>query len=466
MSAPAPASPVRQAIRDSIVAQAHGIVFQAMLLQGGVAALLLLSLGGSEFEVGLIFMLHNAAFMARLLAAPKLDVGRLKWIVYRWQVISCAAAAAVLAVYPFAMRFDPAVGRWLIVVALGGYFVARQMGQAAWPPLMSQIIPPRLRGRFFGRMRTMLRLGAFAGILFAGLILGQDPAPWQFIPVLAVGVIAYAVRLYFLAKLPDPEAPRDGAPESLWRVLRRPMTDTPFRRFVSIAFCVRLLPMLTLPFVVPFLVRELGVPSSYAVYASGFAMIGGMLTLGMWGRMADRWGSRSTYTCGLVALACSAVLYAGAPSYDLAPAATLALAALGFALHGAGVAAAGIAETVRMMRQAPGEFRGSYMTLVATAHGLAGAASSLLGGWLLTRMPAEIVLLDQAIYAKRVYFLGASMLVLSTIATLAWLTPVGEPRPRHRLEPLVELASLSSVPPLGYLRALLRRRRGAEMDEP
>lgn len=441
-----------------MLAQANGTVLDSLLLQGGVLALLLLALGGSEFEVGLAFMLHNIAFMVRLVAAPQLDISRLKWVVYRWQVISCIAAGLMLVAYPFAMRWDPLVGRWAIIVMVGIYFIARQIGMAAWMPLMSQVVPMVLRGRVFGRMRVMLRMMGLLAIVLAGVILGQEPEPWRFIPVLGIGVITYGLRLYFLSRLPDPEAPREGEAESLWRVLRRPMTDGPFRQFVGVAFLVRMLPMLTMPFVVPFLVTELGVPKSYAVYATACGMVGAMSTLAMWGRMADRWGTRSVYTLSLISLACSAVVYAAAPSYETAPLLALALAMLGFMLHGAATGGVGLAETVRMMRQSPDEFRGSYMTLVYTAHGLAGAGASLAGGLLLANLPTEVVLWDDGVYLKRIYFVVAALAALVTIAALAWLTPIGEPRPRRRLEPLGELASLSFLSPVVAVVARSRRR--------
>jgi len=96
---------------------------------------------------------------------------------------------------------------WLI----GIYFLAQLMlhwGVTAWFPLLSEIVPPAIRGRYFGRMRLAWSISCTAAILLAGAWLGNDPDPRHFYPVL-VGVIAFTfARLLILRRLPEiPPAP-------------------------------------------------------------------------------------------------------------------------------------------------------------------------------------------------------------------------------------------------------------------
>ena len=81
-------SRLRLAIRHSILAQAAGNPLEQILYSGGVASLLVLLIGGSEMQIGIIFTAYYLCRLMGLFVIPYLEVRSRKGLIYRWSLIS------------------------------------------------------------------------------------------------------------------------------------------------------------------------------------------------------------------------------------------------------------------------------------------------------------------------------------------------------------------------------------------
>jgi MFS family permease len=183
---------------------------------------------------------------------------------------------------------------------------------------------------------------------------------------------------------------------------------------------------------VAFLKEDLHFPSSVATYASAALLLGMVVSLGPWGKLADRHGNRFVLCVNVVLFAFALLLVATVVIYERVPWAGIALAMIAFLLTGVSLGGLGIGHTVRQMRGAPAAYRSAYMAVFFTTNGVLAGLASLLGGWILDHLPATVafggVLVVRAVPA---YFVVAALLVLASLLLLRRTEHVAERPLRH-----------------------------------
>jgi len=430
-------SVARDAIRNTILAQATGLILPQVLFQGGVISLLVLTLGGSEFEVGVIFTVFNLCAVAQLFAAPYVDAGSRKRILLVSLLVAAIDISLLFLIYPLDHLLSDSAALWFLVAVVFGYAVAVNVATSAWFPLLTEIVPARIRGRFFGRMRMIWQLTSFVVTLLSGWFLGSNPTLGRFYLVFTLGIVFHFTRLYFIRRLPDPPPPRTGRSESILRDLHRPLADVQFRKFLTFIFIVFGLNAATLPFVIPYLKVDLGFPSSLSVYASASIAFGSVLSLVWWGKLADRWGNRFVFLLGILTTSLSFLLFALTPHFTVDAKRAFLTAALGFTLQGIGLSGIGIGHTVRMMVEAPAKYRGPYMALVGFSIGLFTGIGPFVSGLVLERLPASLSVFGTHVTTKRLFFVALALLMLGTLPLLRRLRPIAERRTQEILKTLI-----------------------------
>ena len=79
-------NPQQSAIRNTILAQMFGAPPYKILFEGGVVSLLVIILGGSELEIGIIFMIFNICMIMGIFIVPYLEVRSRKQIILKWRL--------------------------------------------------------------------------------------------------------------------------------------------------------------------------------------------------------------------------------------------------------------------------------------------------------------------------------------------------------------------------------------------
>lgn len=261
-------------------------------------------LGASNFQFGVLTALP---FLASLMAVPGSllieRTGRRKgiflWTLYAqrllWAPIAlaplmilarggAAASGAALAVFLSLMLAMNAIG------SLGG---------PAWLGWMADVVPARLNGKYFSRRRQWGICAAVPAAVFMGWFLDHGTADrsaqtvlgWCALFFLAAAVCGVAdIHMYQYVPAADPR-PQPGL--RLLETFRQPLRDRPF--LVASAFIGMLTFALTFlgQFATLYLLDQIGMGNMAVQMALVVApMVGQWLTLGAWGRAADRAGKR------------------------------------------------------------------------------------------------------------------------------------------------------------------------------
>jgi MFS family permease len=275
-------------------------------------------------------------------------------------------------------------------------------------------------------------------MVLTGWYIGRDPETHRFYWVIAVLIAASLARCALLTRLPHVPPSRTGPREPLLHSLRRPLRDRGFLRFLTFAGSVVASGTLVGPFLVPYLKRDLGFPSSLTVYASAAMTLGSIVTILAWGRAADRWGNRLVYLVSIGLLVTALCLLACAPLYAASPHGAMIVAMAGFGLRGVAAAGIGIAQTVRLMHASPPRFRAAYMGLFVFTVGLVAACVSLLSGAVQDMLPDRLTVAGVVFPPLRLMLPGVGLLLVGTLAILRGLERVSEPPIREAMYGLGE----------------------------
>jgi MFS family permease len=192
-----------------------------------------LMLGAGEVSLGVLAAIPFAAQFFQLAAAYVAErTHKVKTLAVSGQALGRTSwiFAALLPLLPFA----PGPYRlyaFLLFYALSAAFL--MITYNAWAVWMSDIIPERLRGRYFGIRNTIVIAVNLAVTVAGGRALdafkaaGAEPEGFAVIFGVAVGAAAFASIL--LSRQPTASPPSAPA-EPFWRRVRAPFADRNFRR--------------------------------------------------------------------------------------------------------------------------------------------------------------------------------------------------------------------------------------------
>ncbi len=112
------------AIRDSIAAPMMGAVLSTLMRQGGVASLLIIALvpERSELAIGLAFLIMQWSMLARVFAAPFVDLTSRQQFLLRWGKIAagCSALLVSAPLVAWIGRPDLALAAFLLALVTWG----------------------------------------------------------------------------------------------------------------------------------------------------------------------------------------------------------------------------------------------------------------------------------------------------------------------------------------------------------
>ncbi len=463
-----PRENLRGVIRTIITGQCFAAPLPQVLINGGVFSLLILQLGGSKFEVGLVFTLEFIAHSTRVFAARYADVHNQKRMVIRWQIISNAAFLLILLVEPIRLNLGNQAAIWAALVVFFIQRLAIHYGMTAFHPLVADLLPAPIRGRFFGAMRGSFQITALIVSVAAGLLLGDDPAYVMFYILFVVMTLASFVRpALFFIKLPDPQISEHSTVEPLSKTISRPFKDVPFRHFLM--FWAYLVFALNLgrPFTVPYMKQDLNFPSSITIYASSLLVLGMAISLVRWGRLADKLGNRLVFLLNVVIIAVSMVVLAFVPHYDASPVGAVIVSVIAITLLGIAIGGLGIGHTVRNMHAAPPRNRGAYMSAFFVTNGVVSAITSSLAGYILDTIPSFVTIFGYQIPLMRIYFPFVGILLLFSILILKNIVPIYERSIRESVSLFVGSLPTVVALPFQAIRAVadLVDRNGKARDD-
>ena len=430
-----------------------GTPISQVLLNGGVLSLFILTLGGSNTAVGSVFAANFLAQIARVFAAPHIDVANRKRFVFVWMTVATILFAGLLLAIPIQQIWGASAAIWFVVSLFLCQRVLGNIGGLAWMSLLSVIIPSSLRGRFFAQMRATFLTVSLVLMVLIGAYLGDEPSAEKFQMVFLLLIALAVVRPFFLARLPSPAPDRKGPRTPMLDNILIPLKDRGWREFIIfwafMAFSINL----GRPFIVPFLKNTLAFPSSLTAYSSGVLLLGMILGLNPWGKIADKLGNKVVFLANIILLSIAFTVLAGTPHYTKHAIIGFTSAISAFFMIGFASGGLGIGHTVRQMIAAPSTERSSYMAIFFTVNGIVGGLTTLVAGLILDLLPDSISIFLWTLSPMRLFFITDAILVLGCAFLLWRLDSVGEKPIQHAV---VEFLTLLP-PPITYPLRLINR---------
>jgi len=418
-------------MRLAYAGQAVGAAMPQLFIQSAFGALLIKQFGGTDFQA----MLLPAAFMlTRALQVPislRIDpAGGKRFMLWCWAAAGAVMVVATLTL-PALLRRGTVLA-WGMVVA--GTLTAALMwaGSTFWFPLLHDVIPPRRRGRFFGKLRAIWSTSVLLAVVAIALFLGEHPRTWQFQVAVVALTGLYCLRNFFIARVPVPRRVASGGSDYRdWRryvkrILRRRETLVFFGYFTARAFCAGFLAQ---PLVL--YMKSMGFPAAQNMLTFGGRTVGSILMLLLAGALVDRVGTRPVFLITHLLMCMLGAAVVGIGALGLAWARVLLPAAMIAA--GATYAMAGVACTAQLFHLAPDRGRAFFLSLSMVLIYIGGAMAPLTAGWILNAVPPGWTLAIAGT-GFDVYQVMIASAAIAMLAVMALLPAIDNVHPRRDAE--------------------------------
>ncbi len=231
-----------------------------------------------------IFQIPAARHVAR--------VGYRRFLLAGWSLrVLCIF---LIALVPLTREFlEPPNQVALLLFLLFGFNLSRGISSAAWLPWITALVPPEARGHYLARDSACVNAASAVTLLLSGLVLGAQPAPWQFTAIFLFSAAMGAISLGFLKRMPDAPGPAEPGRRNEEPVPWRALAGLPaFRKLLrtNVAWSLAYGGLST--FTVAYLKAFTDLSENWILYATAVFYFGGIGGLLVFGAHLDRHGSK------------------------------------------------------------------------------------------------------------------------------------------------------------------------------
>jgi len=445
------------------------------LTGGAMLTAFLLTLGASELQIGLVAAFPLLFGMVQPLGAE---------IIRRnggWRKPVCLGGVLVddliwIPVIIVTLLYSPPAAVALIVVLLGVGQLANSFVGVAWTSWISDLIPPRLRGRYFGTRNFICHsLGAGTAVI-AGVFIERSEADpiHPFLVIIGLGVVFRLVSLAFLSRQPEP-TPAKSADGGFMRQIAQPLSHHGFRRFILFGMIWGFAVHISAPFFTVFMMRSADVSVATVMAFASLGTIANLVGQKFWGPMCDRYGDRQMLLLAGIVITFQPFFWLFASDVGFGFYLMMILSMTGGFSWGGYL----LAVNNLMMRLAPETGKTSYFAVQAALGGLFGAIGPFVGGLMADHLMFAGSFIPGWMFADlKTLFLFSFILRFSAWGVLLTVPdPVARPRlraallirdavqtfnPQQGFSPLLNVFSV--VPRPGRSRKRRERSMGGDAD--
>jgi MFS family permease len=395
-----------------------------------------LLLGARDLQVGMLSALPHLANLSQLTASFLLELtgkrkaltlltsglGRLLWV-----------AIILLPLSLFGSFSDIRSWAMVAIVALSALFIA--MNNTVWLSWLGDLIPPRLRGRYFGRRNMVMAAVGMTVPLVGSAFIDtwkswfNPQAPGGFVIVFSVGILCGLAALTVQWRMPEmPVVPTQGTP--FFSRLSIPLRDVNFRRFIGFHLCWGWSVNLAAPFFAVYMLKELELSYTFVTALASVTALSNMIGMRFWGQMTDRFSAKPVSLLGGLGAAFLPCIWLA--TTVISPWVVLPLVHV---LGGLAWSAFNLNVNTLLLALAPMRERSIYLSVYAALTGITTAAAPIAGGLLGRALQSGVVPLPSWLNTYLLLFALSSLLRL--LSLLLFLR-VREPRevPLERLLPV------------------------------
>jgi len=278
-----------------------------------------LLLGAMPFHLGLLAAIGQLSLVFQPLGIliTRRGTSRKKIIVK----LATAGRALTLLYGLLPFLFPRYVAIWAFLLLLSISTSLHAMGTNAWIAWISDMVPERIRGRFFSwRSRYFMIGGLLIGYVLGALVDIFDPKTMGFVEKIAaiqstgifspehingafilVFMVAAIFGFFGVAVLKrQPERPKRIEDESIATSLTKPLRDRNFRKFLIYSFWWMLALGIGSPFWQPFMIQKLHMSLVNIQVYGTISAVASILALRPWGMVIDRFGNKAAMRLAII----------------------------------------------------------------------------------------------------------------------------------------------------------------------
>lgn len=267
---------------------------------------LALFLGASATLVGLIATLPPLSGavgqMCSVYATDRISKRRPLLVFGAFAQAMLLAAAAILPWFFYPGELAPLV---LLTVLLFSFFSEGLTGPV-WSSLIGDVIPPDIRGQFFGLRNRYVSIYTLISMLSAGMLLDlgkrADFTQATLIIIFLFASFARFKSARWLSQYEEPQLikrPEDSF--SFWQFISRTRHSN-FAKFVVFLGCMNLAFNISGPYYSVFMLRDMQLSYWSFTIITSTAVISQFSTMRMWGKLVDSYGAKKILNLSLSAL--------------------------------------------------------------------------------------------------------------------------------------------------------------------
>jgi len=192
---------------------------------------------------------------------------------------------------------------WIFLLFITAAQMARSLGSIAWSTWIADIVPEKIRGKFFAKRNMAASAAALCATLFGGWLLGVTDGTMGFTALFVIAVIFGLISYGFLRKTPDMKT-QDVKRRFYFKFSEIPKifrSNPNFKNYTMLAVAFNFAVYLASPFFAVYMLREMGIGYEWFAVVVATEVIAMILTQRYWGGLADRFGDRPIMAvCGVL----------------------------------------------------------------------------------------------------------------------------------------------------------------------
>ncbi|WP_238402940.1 MFS transporter [Paenibacillus mesophilus] len=277
------------------------IIFQ--LLGGPFVTGYLLYLGASSFQVGIVLAIPSMANMLQIVGALLIQRYSNRKLLFSLLCGTHRILWVLTGVVPLWFPKEYGVTAYIVVCIVA--FMGQAVGSVFWTSLIADMVPAKVRGRYFGIRNTILWAGGCIAILVFGQVLDRLPEPRGFHILYMVAAVCAVLDIYFFFRYPNRPFEKSGQ-QGTAAMLKVPFRHTPFVKsmlFISLWLFVQ---GISVPFFNYVMLDVMKLSYNWIAIATMTQNVAMMIGYSMWGNLNARFSSKTLlfWTLPVIAAAC------------------------------------------------------------------------------------------------------------------------------------------------------------------
>lgn len=285
------------------------ILIGATCLSLNILTLVALKLGATEVFLGILSFAIVGTYICRVFTMAAIEKHGKRKILFFWKTIATVSIILFVCLPLLTGYISEKASLALLLTATILYAIANALGDTGWMPLLQDVVPNQITGRFFANIRTLWQTSSLITLLLIAWLLGKTPEWWKFEIVFITAFIASIIGTLSILGMTENPLPSVKLPKiSIYKRFREVLLETKLRFLVLYITSYWLAAAIAEPFKIKFL-KDIGYSYGFILAAVAMLNLGAIFSLRFWGKLADRFGNHSIFSISHIGIAICTVFW-------------------------------------------------------------------------------------------------------------------------------------------------------------